>query len=555
MKILRFFLVVFGSGVALTAAALPSNSEIPENNPVANYDLSWTDDFQWKSPLSINDVQGESIDEKFDNAQKILVKRGGGVVYFPSGKYYFKENLLLEKGIVVRGTEPVNSEKYNPIVVDEYPKAFIDAREPRYTLGTYFVFPTYNPSFKGSGTDVHSAFKGIRLKDPKNGEFCGVVNVNIHNGHIALGEKEILKKNYKTGNKKGHMLVFGCILTNAALPIKSIPASFQKGWQRWTDVDFGAITVYACKNILIANNRIPEYDQDNFLMKDYKLYPNQKDWSEKKNLTQHDIWFDYQNRTGIRVNFLPMLHQLSIWKIYDELNEAVKKGTYEDYVTPGTLAKGIVIRNNYIFTTGHGGIKTTGDGAIIAYNMIQCKHSVVLPTANGLYMDAHVNDVRGIEVRGWRWTIEGNDYDVHANYTPDGIKYNDGEGLMHESWENVGVRDSKIINNVGNRYICFWRVPVRGLEIRGNRIRIKPNWHSIFVNSQSRFSPTDLVDLPCENLVIKNNTTQGGGIKVLGENGEGNVIINNVHTLLNEGKIEQRANCQLINNQNYFIVN
>ena len=60
---------------------------------------------------------------------------------------------------------------------------------------------------------------------------------------------------------------------------------------------------------------------------------------------------------------------------------------------------------------------------------------------------------------------------------------------MHESWENVGIRDSRIINNVGNRYICFWRVPVRGLEIRGNRTRIKPNWHSVFVNSQARLVP------------------------------------------------------------------
>ena len=43
--------------------------------------------------------------------------------------------------------------------------------------------------------------------------------------------------------------------------------------------------------------------------------------------------------------------------------------------------------------------------------------------------------------------------------------------------------------------------------------------------------------------MIENNITEGGGIKVLGEKGSGNVIRNNVHTTLNEGKIEQT--CQL----------
>ena len=161
-------------------------------------------------------------------------------------------------------------------------------------------------------------------------------------------------------------------------------------------------------------------------MKDYKLYPNELSLKQKEGLTKHDVWFDYQNRTGIRVNFMPVLHQLSIWTIHEELEKAVQDGTYEKYVTPGTLAKGIVIRNNYIFTTGHGGIKTTGDGAYIAYNIVRCKPSVTLPTANGLYMDAHVNDVVGLKY------VDGDGQSKATTtmcmpITPEGIKYNDGE--------------------------------------------------------------------------------------------------------------------------------
>lgn len=165
-----------------------------------------------------------------------------------------------------------------------------------------------------------------------------------------------------------------------------------------------------------------------------------------------------------------------------------------------------------------------------------------------------MNDVRGIEMRGWNWTVEGNDYDVHSNYTPAGIKYNDGEGIMHEAWENVGVRGSRVINNIGNRYICFWRVPVRGLTIKGNQTRIKPNWYSVFVNAQSRYSPDNLIDLPCENVVVEKNITEGGGIKILGKSNDEHVIINNRHSVAGEGKIESNGRCFLEGNINYQIV-
>lgn len=529
-------------------------AEIPADNPAANYGAEWTNAFNWDRVMSIEEAPGETLEERLAHAQEVLSSQGGGVVYFPEGTYVFSDHIYLKKGIVIRGTFPLNSEKHNPIVPHEFPKAFIDAREPRYTLGTHFIFPRYIPSFVGKGTPTETAFKGIRLENPDEAGFCGVVNIHIHYGHIALGNRDALQRNYAAGQMPGHMLVFGNILENTAVASSEIPAAFQHAWQRFPDREYGAISVYAAQNILVANNRIPENDEASFLMKGYRLYPTQADLNAGTNMTEHDVWFDYMNRTGIRVNYMPMMHQLDIWTKYEELEAAVQNGTHEEMVTPGTLAKGIVIRNNYIYTTGGGGIKTTGDGAWVAFNIIKCRPSVVLPTATGFHKDTHVNDVRAVEVRGWRWTIEGNDFDVHSNYTPDGIKYNDGEGLMHESWQNVDVRDSRIINNVGNRYICLWRVPIYGLEISGNRMRIKPNWHAVFINSQSRFSPTNLVDLPCERVVIENNITEGGGIKTLGENGPGNIIRNNRHTLLNEGKIENFTNSSMEGNMNYIYV-
>lgn len=549
----RFLRLLF-CAVFLMQSASYLLAEAPIDNPVANYGVEWTDAFRWDQVVSIDEAAGETLEERLANAQEELSLQGGGVVYFPEGTYVFSDHVYLKKGIVIRGTYPLNSERHNPIVPHEFPQAFIDAREPRYTLGTHFIFPRYVPSFIGDGTPVGTAFKGIRLEKPDKADFCGVVNIHIHYGHIALGTRDALQQNYAAGHMPGHMLVFGNILENTAVASPDIPAAFQHAWQRFPDREYGAITVYAAQNILVANNRIPENDDGSFLMRGYRLYPTQADLKDGTNLAEQDVWFDYMNRTGIRVNYMPMMHQLDIWTKYEELESAVQSGTHEEMVTPGTLAKGIVIRNNYIYTTGGGGIKTTGDGAWVAFNIIRCRPSVVLPTATGFHKDTHVNDVRAVEVRGWRWTIEGNDFDVHSNYTIDGIKYNDGEGLMHESWQNVDVRDSRIINNVGNRYICLWRVPVYGLEISGNRLRIKPNWHAIFINSQSRFSPTNLVDLPCERVVIKNNITEGGGIKTLGGKGPGNIIMNNLHTMLHEGKIENFTNSLMKGNKNYIYV-
>lgn len=527
----------------------------PVNNPVENYDIEWTDQFQWNNVISIDMVQGNSLNERFSKAQNALHQQGGGVVYFPPGEYVFDDHLLVKSGIVVRGSEPVNTEKWNPIVPGDIPQAFTDAREPRYTLGTVFHFPKYEMvNETGTFECADYAFKGIRAEDPDDAEFIAVVNLDIRNGHISIGDRHALQRNYSAGNMKGHVIVFGNILINTGVPLKIPVAGEEHLEQLWLNREFGAISVFACENVLVANNKIPEYDEDNFIMEGYRVFPTRQDYQEKRNMVKKEVLFDYQNRTGIRVNFMPVLPELTIWSIHEELQKAVEDGTYEELVTPGTLAKGIVIRNNYVFSSGGGGIKTTGDGAWVAFNIVKSSHSVELVTANGRFMDSHVNDVRAIEVRGWRWTVEGNIFDIHSNYTPEGIKYNDGEGIMHEAWENVDVRDSRIINNIGNQYICLWRVPVRGLEISGNLMRIKPAWHAIFVNNQTRFTPEQLEDLPTERVVIDNNITEGGGIKTLGANGPGNFIRNNRHTLINEGKIQNFTGSEMSDNVNYMYV-
>jgi hypothetical protein len=538
-------ILVLISGLLLPFILISQGNE-PEStakNPASKYSITWTEEIAWKNLVAVNPDATDLL-AHFNTIQDQLVMQGGGVIYFPPGNYHFMDHILLKPNIVIRGADPSRTDKFNPAVPEEKLMPIIDARDRRYELKTRFYFPAFDEKTRSS------AFRGIRAENPDKLKNIGIVNLEIHNGHIYLGTKESLIKSRTAGQMSGNILVYGNILKNSAVAGNEVPVAGQSEHQIWMDREIGAITVFAGENILIANNRVPKSGESNFLMKDCLVYPSREDWEARSEMTTVDMWFDYDNRTAIRVNFMPLMKGLSIWTEYPKLEKAWETGEVDELVTPGSLAKGIVIRDNFVFSTGKGGIKTTGRGTQVAWNVIRCIPEYPLPSYNGIFMDAFVNDVRAIEIRGWEWIIEGNDFEVYSNYTPDGIKYNDGEGLMHESWENIDIRNSVMRNNVGNQYLCFWRVPVNGLLLEGNRIRTKLEWHAIFVNSQTRFSKDDLADLPAHNIVIRNNITEGGGIKILGE-GSGNYIQNNRHTIENEARIIDTTGALIEQNSGY----
>ncbi|MGC9343718.1 MAG: hypothetical protein ACP5E3_13525, partial [Bacteroidales bacterium] len=507
----------------------------------------WTDELEWNRVIAVN-RDAPDLNIHFNKLQDKLVSQGGGVIYFPPGEYHFKDHILVKSNIIIRGADPLRTDKFNPAVPEEKLIPITDARDRRYELKTILNFPEYD------GIDRLSAFKGIRTKYPDSARNIGILNLEIRNGHIYLGNKESLIKNGSVNPTCGNILVYGNILKNSAVAGNEVPVSGQQEDQIWMARELGAITIFAGKNILVANNRIPKSGESNFLIKNYRLYPSRETWEEKSEMTSTDLWFDYDNRSGIRVNYIPLVKGLTIWKEFPKFEKAWKDGGIEELVTPGSMAKGVIIRENYVFSSGKGGIKATGWGTRVSWNVIRCFPQYPLPSYNGIFMDAFVNDVRAVEVRGWEWIIEGNDFEVYSNYTPDGVKYNDGEGLMHESWENIDIRNSIMRNNVGNQYLCFWRVPVNGLLIEGNRIRTKLGWHAIFVNSQTRFSKENLVDLPVNNVIIRNNITEGGGIKILGE-GKGNTIEKNLHTVKNEASIIDKTGAKINENKGYSIDN
>lgn len=505
-KALSIFLVI----TSAPAAAPPSG------NPVQQYGLAWTETLKWNTVVSVTDFPGKDWDARLAAAQKAVASKGGGVVFFPAGKYEFSESIALQNGVILRGDEPSSS----------------DVRQENYAPPTQFEFPRFAPKLEGDGTPHDSAFKMICLEHPDSDSNCGLVNLAINRGHIYFGSGT----NHDCGSNR---LVFGCALRNAADIDRTIPnlKEGQHPWQRFPKWHQAAIGVYSTENILIANNRLPESGEDNFLMKDYLL----KD--RKGNITTYEdgVTFDYDFRPGIIAN----------QHCAGGGGGAMPVGTPEIY--PWAFTKGIVVRDNYIFCTGRTAISFCGDGVICANNVIRFKKGVVRPSHTGMSLSSgsSTSDNRAVEMRGWRWTVEGNDYEVYRSLCADKKFYiNDGEGLMHEGHCNSAVIDSKLIRNKGNAYLSVFHTGgIDGLLIEGNDIQPDPKVASsiaaIYVVADRNKTP-----FPCKNTRIINNVTGGAGIQITGAPGENNLVANN-RSASQKGKIVNCAEARLENNTGY----
>lgn len=492
---------------------------------------AWTKRYAWTRVVDVTDVSGRTWDDRIAAAQQQLGD-DGGVVYLPNGTYELERTVRLRSGVVLRGAGPTRTP---------------DARKATYEQATKLVFPRYEFSPDGNGTPSGSAFKGIELADPSASD-VGLVDLHIDNGHVHLGRRQGFAKRFARGQAGKRWLVTGCILRNAAVADPDIPVDFQHPWQRWTHMDAAAIWCYTGGDVLIANNRIPRSGEASFTQPGFRVYRGKPATHQKvkdKTVVTIDARFDYDNRPGIAVNAEPLAKGLEIWWKHSRVTDP-PTGTDPNIPPEWALAEGIDIRQNYVYCTGRAAIETSGDGAFVGFNVIRYEPDVIRPTYTGLTLSNFTNDNRAIEMKGWRWTVEGNDYEVYSNYGPAGNKYVDGEGIMHEAWENVGVRDSRIINNRGNAYICLWRTPVKGLEIRGNHVRAAGQAAVTVLGITNKDKP-----LPCRNVVIEGNTTEGSGIRIVGE-GSGNVVRNNRHlNVRSRGFISNFADAEVSGNRGY----
>ncbi len=494
----------------------------PTDNPTASYKLAWTGHIRWNQAVNIDDFAGSSLEQRLEKAQTALAAKGGGVVFFPAGEYRFSQSIRLHNGVVLRGADP------GPV---------IDARQDGYAPATRFEFPKFEPKLEGEGTPKETAFKRIELANPATASNCGLVNISINRGHILMAEAT----EHVCGRNR---IVYGCVLRNAAIIDERVPdlAAGQKPWQRYTKWHQAAVQVFSAENALVANCRFPE-STDSFNMPGYVVLGRGKSAGPVE--IKDGVMFDYDNRAAIAVNPFSL----------GGGGGQDPKGDPE--TIPWGFRKGTVIRDNYIYATGRTAIEFTGDGTVASFNVIRFKPNVMRQTNTGVNLTAgsSTNDNRAMTIRGWRYTVEGNDYEVYRNRCADGVYYiNDGEGLMHEGHANCTIRDSRILRNKGNAYLSiFLTAGIDGLLVEGNDIR--PHGPGTDTKIASIFVVADRhADRHyCRNVRIVGNTTAGSGISIAGAPGENNVVQGNRHVGDKEGVISNGADARLEDNTGYRI--
>lgn len=517
--------------LVLLFMVLPGTSlaKVPSYDPVSRYYSknsdavpAWIKTLLWSNTVSVADFPGATDEERFNKAQEALLKMGGGIVYFPARTYTFSNDIVLKSNVIIRGADPVG---------------ITDAKNDQYDLLTRFEFPTYKPSLEGNGTTNQTAFKGILLDRPATAGNCGVVNVAINSGHISMPGGG---PDHEAGANR---LIFGCIIRNAAGINKGVPdvSIGQHAWQRFPGGQ-SAVSVYG-SNLFVANNRVPRSGENNFLQKGYILLDRNKNPFP----VEIGVMFDYDNRAGLVVNSYAL----------GGGGHNPPDGTPETH--PWGFRKGIVIRDNYVFCSGRGAIEFAGDGVICSFNVIRYPPDLLLWTHTGTQIStgSATNGNRAVQMRGWRWTVEGNDYEVYRNRTPESNVYiNDGEGLMHEDHVNSTVKDSKLINNKGNAYISIYACgDIDGLLVKGNNIQ--PKGPGTDKRISSIFIVADHTSygkrFPCRNVSVIDNITCGSGIRISGSPASNNIVKGN-HNIGEQGKLINNAEAELSNNENYEVI-
>jgi hypothetical protein len=489
-------------------------------DPLAAYKLKWTAGVRWGTVVEFAKAPGETADEKLANAVAVAAMKGGGVVQFPAGTFKFTNRVELPDGVVLRGADP------GPVA---------SATNEKYSPPTVFEFPKYEAKLDGDGGDVRKAFLGVTA-DPK-ASHVGVLNVSFNRAHVHFPDAGPDAK-FAAGRNR---FVVGCVFRNAAAADPAVPnvKLGQKAWQRFTARHHAAVDVKSGENLLVANNRLPKSGDDNFTMNGYVLT------AKGKEAAIDGVVFDYDNRPGLYVNHYGI----------GGAGGSGPDGTPETH--PHGFRKGVVIRDNSVFHTGRIGIGFCGDGVVCKDNVTRMLPDVWRPTATGqaATFGSSTNDNRAVEMRGWRWEVTGNDYEVYRNWASDRTYHiNDGEGLMHEDHVNSTVLDSVLANNRGNAYLSVFKTAgIDGLVVEGNEVKFPAVKGGSAGGGVCVFVDADRTKdrFPCKRVSIVKNTVSGGGIRLAGDPSERNVVKGNRHVGAGKAKLQLRATAEVADNDGF----
>jgi pimeloyl-ACP methyl ester carboxylesterase len=240
---------------------LQLHAQGPVNNPVAASiakTAQWTNTLPWKKVQLASEVPNLVAQNNYVDSTALaatlnaLSQKGGGVLYFGSGTYYFNFDLSLPSNVILRGETPAplgpasNGNDWTTKFI--FPRLYLDRGPAPKALEPYAITP-----------------KKIWYAGSADG-FTGLVNLDINRATILLGSA--------TDNKVArHVIVYGIRNNNAAQLEPSVPTAIQKsnrqGWQIWPDHSVANIDIAFTGNCLVSQSLINDQVTDNIWQADF----------------------------------------------------------------------------------------------------------------------------------------------------------------------------------------------------------------------------------------------------------------------------------------------
>ena len=492
------------------ALRLLAQSEGPDRRPAFIADVAWTRQILWQQVLNLHKVPGADWDERIEYGQRLLKAVGGGVLFLPAGEYRLKEEILLEDRVVLRG-EPFRA---------------ADATGVGVPRGTRLLFPAHRFGRIDEPFDHRDGFRRIRTRE-SSASRCGLVDLDLDHGRIEM-------RCPRYGPIGSQRLVVGCRLRHAVAIDESLPdlSIGQLRGQRFTDRGRAAVEVDGLFDVLVAGNSI-EPSSGSVVQRGYVLDTRGGEPGRR------DVVFDYDNRSGLLVNFFTAGGE-----------RFGRRWNGNRWNRPYSFRRGLLIRDNAVFSTGRPAIGFSGQGVVCERNSIRFRPGVVRHTVDGrkISLGSSTNGNRAIEARGHGWSILNNQFEVHSNRTEEGdYTLNDGEGILHEDHANSTVVGARAIGNVGNANISVYRVgAIDGLEVSGNELRLaraqRGRPFAIYVSALRGEHLNS-----CGGAAVHDNVVESGGILMRGRDAGENRITDNrcldvPQELVNEASAELRGN-------------
>jgi hypothetical protein len=511
---------------------------LPVDNPIETYygagAYSWTGEIKWDQTFNVTSY-GAIADDDLDDLAAINAAvdaahaAGGGVVYFPEGVWNVSDDLVIRDGVVLRGAAPVTPAA-SPIH-ERGDGSFLSApaQLDGYQPLSRLQFPPYVPTFTGSGTPNDTAFKVITVEDEVTTSNWGLVHLDLDHVRIRnyqdvwlTGPFELADRAtvFNPAHNARNIVIFGNRGNHMAAPDPRVPSGSQHAWQRFTARGSSNIALMAYENILVANNRLNDNITDDFAMPGYLLstgvLPNKP--------ADKDIMFRYTNNYGINLN-----------RVYANPSPSPTSLTPDTF--PEAFRKGMVARDNWLYSTARVGYHVTGQDAVIINNVKvddPDKFSAVMPTGTRQAAGSDTNENRGVDFSGFNVTVSGNDLDIYSHFTylsSSTINGSvDGEAILNQAHTTAIVRGALIENNYVKGYIGIYKTgDSENITIRQNRIRpgsfTRQNiYENIYVVADINSSPNQYLR---DVLIEENWLTSLDDMKVYGTGGISNVGIRN----------------------------